>query len=124
PTRRDRPVLKTGGATGPLPSPRACLPERARTTSSSPACKPAHGKRSFDPTARSVPCADSAAAPVSIVTVTGPAVAAPRFRKRAPGGGVNESDSVVPAGAGAPIGTGVALAKDALEIGVGEARSS
>src|SRR5207248_4803494 len=87
PTRRDRPVLKTGGATGPLPSPLRLTARRWRPATL--AGRPSHGKTSLVPPARSVPPALSSSVPMSIALVNGPAAAAPRFRSRA------ESDTSV-----------------------------
>src|SRR6266478_2556329 len=87
PTRRDRPVLKTGGATGPLPSPLRLTARRWRPPTL--AGRPSYGKTSRVPIARSVPPALRSSVPMSIALVNGPAAAAPRFRSRA------ESDTSV-----------------------------
>jgi len=78
PTRRDRPVLKTGGATGPLPSPTRLMAPRWRPPTL--AGRPSYGKTSRVPSARNVPPAPSSSVPMSTALVNALAVAAPRFR--------------------------------------------
>src|SRR5438552_832131 len=78
PTRRDRPVLKTGGATGPLPSPlRLMVPRWWRSTL---AGRPSYGKTSRVPSARNVPPAPSSSVPMSTALVN-----TPRWRPRGSG---------------------------------------
>src|SRR5437660_10585937 len=81
PTRRDRPVLKTGGATGPLPSPLRLMAPRWRPPTL--AGRPSYGKTSRVPSARNVPPATISSVPMSTVLVDALAVAAPRSRSRA-----------------------------------------
>ena len=95
PTRRDRPVLKTGGATGPLPSPTRLMAPRWRPPTL--AGRPSYGKTSRVPSARNVPPAPSSSVPMSTALVNALAVAAPRFRSCA------ESDTSVRA-CGRPAG--------------------